>query len=289
MSFTFTAIDFETANSARASACSVGYTVVQDGEIVRTEHSLIFPPTGLEFSPMNRAVHGIGPDDVIGAPEFQDVMGAMVEANVGAPLVAYSAFDKSVWGSAWTLLDITAPEADFRDALAAAKTHLTLEKYTLPLVAAHLGLPAFDHHNAGADALACAQVVLGIRERAGLGSFGELWPAKAPRAGHPAWRKIEIPETNAEADTTHPLYGQVLCFTGSLDSMDRDEVYAACAAVGAVISANATMKTNLVIQREDPAAPGAKLSGKAKKALEYAGRGKPIRLIGEAEFLALLR
>lgn len=289
MSFTFTAIDFETANSARASACSVGYTVVQDGEIVRTEHSLIFPPTGLEFSHINRGVHGIGPEDVMDAPEFQDVMGAMVEANIGAPLVAYSAFDKGVWGSAWKLLGTAGPEVDFRDALAAAKHHLELEKYSLPLVAAHLGLAEFDHHHAGADALACAQVVLGIRERVGLGSFGELWPAKAPRAGHPSWRRYEIPETNETADASHPLFGQVLCFTGGLDSMSRDEVYAACAAVGAVISANATMKTNIVIQREDPAAPGVKLSGKAKKALEYAERGKPIRLIGEAEFLALLR
>lgn len=292
MSFTFTAIDFETANSARASACSVGYTVVQDGEIVRTEHSLIFPPTGLEFSHINRGVHGIGPEDVIGAPQFQDVMGAMVEANIGAPLVAYSAFDKGVWGSAWKLLGAAGPAVDFRDALAAAKHHLELEKYSLPLVAAHLGLPEFDHHDAGADALACAQVVLGIRERVSLGSFSELWPAKAPRprgAGRPEWRKVEIPETNATADSSHPLFGHVLCFTGSLASMKRDDAYAACAAAGAVIGGGVTMKTTLVVQREDPAAPDAKLSSKARKALEYAGRGLPIRLISEAEFLALLR
>jgi DNA polymerase-3 subunit epsilon len=42
----FTAIDFETANSSSASACSVGLVKVQDGRVVDREYWLIKPPLG---------------------------------------------------------------------------------------------------------------------------------------------------------------------------------------------------------------------------------------------------
>ena len=44
----FTAIDFETANSHRGSACAVGLVKVRDGHIVDTASWLIKPPPGIE-------------------------------------------------------------------------------------------------------------------------------------------------------------------------------------------------------------------------------------------------
>lgn len=285
MPFTFTAIDFETANAARASACSIGYTVVRDGEILRTEHSLIFPPTGLVFS--NTFIHGISPSDVENAPQFAVVMAEMLEANPDAPLVAYSPFDKGVWNAAWAESSLTAPEVIFRDALAAAKAHLTLDGYGLPVVAEHLGLPAFDHHNAAADALACAQVVLGIRERAALNSFADLWPAHT--TGRPEWRKSILPAASTDADPLHPLFGAVLCFTGDLESMTRDRAHEASAECGAVVGPNVTKKTTLVIQGDyRPGVLTQKLSSKTRRALELMDKGQDIRVISEEEFLTLL-
>lgn len=70
----FTAIDFETANSSRASACSVGLAKVQDGQIVDTWSHLIAPPEGHDvFHDMNIAIHGITPEMVASAPRWQDV------------------------------------------------------------------------------------------------------------------------------------------------------------------------------------------------------------------------
>lgn len=287
MSFTFTAIDFETANNARASACSVGYTVVQDSQIIATQHSLIYPPTGLEFT--NSGLHGIYPEDVDDAPAFSDVMVQMVAANPGAPLVAYSPFDKGVWNSAWNMQDVEAPSVRFLDALAAARAHLTLDSYRLPKVVEHLGLPSFAHHNAGADALACAQVVLALLRRADSSSLDELWPQPAPRNGRPEWRKIAIPQTNLAANPQHPLHGQVLCFTGGLSSMSREDAYAKSASCGAVIGQNVTLKTTLVIQADYVAGQShSALTTKAKRALELQGKGHPITVIGESDFLALL-
>lgn len=289
MSITFTAIDFETASASRASACSVGYTVVQDGQIVRTEHSLIFPPTGLEFT--NSHIHGITEDHVLDAPEWVDVIEQVLSANPGAPLVAYSSFDKGVWGAAWKMQETAAPEAEFRDALALARHHLELEHYKLPHVVKHLGLPDFEHHHAGADALACARIVLHLHGRESVITLDELWPpAKPAGAGRPEWRTTQRPDANEDADPTHPLYGHVLCFTGNLTSMDRADAFAACAAVGAVIGAGVTLKTTLVIQGDYKVGIlKEKLSSKTRKALDLMEKGKPIRVIGEEEFLALLR
>ena len=53
----FIAIDFETANETRGSACSVGVTQVRDGRVVAEGLTLINPET--YFNPYCSAVNGI--------------------------------------------------------------------------------------------------------------------------------------------------------------------------------------------------------------------------------------
>jgi DNA polymerase-3 subunit epsilon len=48
----FTAIDFETANADRGSACAVGLVVVEDGQIVSRTSQLIRPEP-CRFDPFN--------------------------------------------------------------------------------------------------------------------------------------------------------------------------------------------------------------------------------------------
>ena len=48
----FVAIDFETANEKRASACSLGLVVVKNSQIVDKRYYLI-KPKELRFAPMN--------------------------------------------------------------------------------------------------------------------------------------------------------------------------------------------------------------------------------------------
>jgi len=60
------AIDFETANEQRGSACSVGLAWIEDGQVTRVEERLI-RPRDMRFSGMNIAIHGIRPDTTLGA------------------------------------------------------------------------------------------------------------------------------------------------------------------------------------------------------------------------------
>ena len=57
---TIIAIDFETANERRDSACVVGLAWIEGDAVIRRESHLMRPPK-LRFSPGNIRVHGIRP------------------------------------------------------------------------------------------------------------------------------------------------------------------------------------------------------------------------------------
>ncbi|HMS25247.1 MAG TPA: exonuclease, partial [Acidimicrobiia bacterium] len=55
----FTAIDFETANEFRGSACAVGLAKVVNGTVVDEKSLLFKPPEGHQrFDPFNTLIHG---------------------------------------------------------------------------------------------------------------------------------------------------------------------------------------------------------------------------------------
>lgn len=58
----FVAMDFETANGQRDSACSIALVVVRNDQIVDQFYTLIKPET--YFSSRNSQIHGIYEEDV---------------------------------------------------------------------------------------------------------------------------------------------------------------------------------------------------------------------------------
>ncbi|WP_068494366.1 exonuclease domain-containing protein [Pseudoclavibacter helvolus] len=303
MALDFVSIDFETANHQRGSVCQIGVTDVRDGRVVSTDAWYILPPTGLDFT--NTHIHGISASHVRDAPSWAETLRRLTSVVRSAPVVAYRTFDKSAYSAANTLAGLPDPGLEFFDALVLAKSRLDLESYKLPHVAKHLGLPSFSHHDAEADALACAQIVLHLSARDGHLSapgFSEheadvrsAWtaklPAKASRSGY-AHKLTVIPETNAAADRSHPLFGEVVCFSGDLDSHSRAEAQKLVADRGATVGSGVTKKTTLVVMGGyDPATlrPGAKVSGKVQKALDLAAKGQRVEIVTEEVFLELLR
>lgn len=57
MSFSYVALDIETANDFRGSICSIGLVKFQDGTIIDTYYTLINPETS--FDTFNISIHGI--------------------------------------------------------------------------------------------------------------------------------------------------------------------------------------------------------------------------------------
>ena len=92
----FTAIDFETATSSRNSACSVALVEVKDDKLVDSYYALIRPPA-LRFNPFNIHIHGIHPEDVADAPDFEGIWPEPAKRLAGRIVVApHAQFDMRV-------------------------------------------------------------------------------------------------------------------------------------------------------------------------------------------------
>jgi DNA polymerase-3 subunit epsilon len=158
---TFAAIDFETANRFRDSACAIGLVRVEHGRVVRREYCLIRPWTRwFEFT----HIHGLTWEDVATAPRFARVFPLIVEMCAGVEFVAAhnASFDKGVLDACCERAELPALDLPFECTVRLARSTFGIYPTRLPNVAAWLGL-ALDHHNAASDAEACAEIVLHAR------------------------------------------------------------------------------------------------------------------------------
>lgn len=294
MSLDFTAVDFETANFDRGSVCAVGVTKVIAGQVALTEAWYVLPPTGLEFT--NTYIHGISAHHVAGAPPWSSALDRLERIVGDTPLVAYSPFDKGVYNAANKHTNNPGRTFTFLDTLAIVRQHITLDSYRLPLVVEHLNLPGFQHHEAGADSLACAQITLHIAKERNVFHTDELWrealtKKRSPR-NRPYQKIADLPGARVDADPGHPLFGEVVCFSGDLDAYTRTEAQQLVADFGATVSSNVTKKTSLVVMGGfDPATlrSGASLSSKVERAMTLARAGQTVDIITEQAFLELIQ
>jgi DNA polymerase-3 subunit epsilon len=161
----FVAIDFETADAKRDSACAVGLVVVDRGEIVARDYRLIRPPRR-RFNPFCVQVHGIHWEDVADQPAFGELWPELAPLFEGADfLVAHNAsFDKSVLAACCRESRCLPPVQPFLCTVQLARTTWQLPSNKLPSVCCHLGI-TLNHHHAASDAEACARIaVSGLRE-----------------------------------------------------------------------------------------------------------------------------
>ncbi len=183
MPLDFTAIDFETANSSSASACAVGLVRVRDGVVVDQTGWLIRPPAGHDvFFELNTRIHGICADDVVDAPTWSEQLRELAAFAGSDVLVAHNAgFDMAVLKRACEATGDDCPPYRYACSLQVARKVYRLESYRLPFVAAEAGFADFPHHNATADALACAHVMIDAARRLAVDSVDGLAEAAGVR------------------------------------------------------------------------------------------------------------
>jgi DNA polymerase-3 subunit epsilon len=173
----FTAIDFEAANSDRASACAIGITTVRSGLIIDTRSWLIRPSTGQDsFDEYAIGIHGITPEMTAGARSLEDSMCELAGLIGNGPVLAHNiGYDADVLRLSFELSGLPRPRNEFRCTATLARTALEISKHKLHIVAEHLGLPEFQAHDAGADSLTCARIALAIAERRGASTITGLY------------------------------------------------------------------------------------------------------------------
>lgn len=163
----FTALDFETANGFRGSPCSVGLVRVRDGQPVERAYWLMRPPSGFDrFDGRNVRIHGITADQVAAAPRFGDLFAELADFIGDDPLVAHNAgFDIGVIESALEVSGMDIPQLDYACSLMMARRTYDLPSYALPVAAREAGYELRNHHDALADAEACARIMIDVASR----------------------------------------------------------------------------------------------------------------------------
>lgn len=164
MSDSFLAIDFETANQSRDSACSVGLVRVEKNKIVRKTVHLIQPPyKNFVFT----YIHGISWKDVALAPTFKELWADIAHEFDGINfLVAHNAsFDASVLRACCARYGVAMPATPFKCTMKIARDQWNIYPTKLPDVCQYLDIE-LKHHEALSDAYACAHIMIAANKEA---------------------------------------------------------------------------------------------------------------------------
>ena len=191
----FLAIDFETANQKRDSACSIGVVRVENGKIVHQAVHLIQPPYR-DF--MFTYIHGISWADVAHEAAFDQVWERISPLFKGVEfLAAHNAtFDASVLKACCVRYGIAVPLLPFTCTVKLARSKWGIHPTKLPDVCRHLNLK-LNHHEALSDALACAQIVIA----AGTAGRGVAEQVAARAAGKPEQKEATTKAVQKVATT----------------------------------------------------------------------------------------
>ena len=160
---TFVALDFETANQHRSSVCSVGLVFVENGRIVDKYYQLIKPFPNF-YSYWNTQVHGLVEDDTDCAAEFPELWYDLSKRLKHIPLVAHnSVFDEGCLKAVLQAYQLPLHQNQFSCTYRKSKMMFPhLPNHKLPTVSKFLGFNLDSHHNALADAEACAHIALQV-------------------------------------------------------------------------------------------------------------------------------
>ena len=179
MPLNFTAIDFETANRYPGSPCAVGLVKVREGKLVDGLAMVFAPPGQFNwFEAGNIAIHGIRPSDVEDSISWNEALDHILRFADGDVLIAHNApFDMGVLKAASQEIQFELPDLSYACSLEISRKTYNLESYRLNAVAFAIGHEEFQHHDALADADACARIVVHAAKRHGVESVEELLDA----------------------------------------------------------------------------------------------------------------
>lgn len=307
----FTALDFETANADRVSACAVGIAVVRDDQVRQVFSTRIRPPT-LHFDDRHVAIHGISAEHVKDAPVFADIWSKVQAMIADGPIAMHNApFDLAVLRASLEACEIRPPTFDCFCTLQLARDLLPgLPNHKLVTLASVFGV-SLDHHDPGSDAFACARlgILLGrLSQPEGIAAYlrnvGDYTFSKStyhtfvgaylsPSRG---CSDTEIPcdERNVFlADAAPPdnrFEGLRFVFTGNLAFLTRFQARRLVENQGGKVTGSVSGKTDYVVVGADVWTEyqrSGKTTGKLGRALEVQNRTTTMKIVGEREFVAL--
>lgn len=312
----FVAIDFETANSKRESACSIGLAKFNGSKLIETYYSLLKPPAPYDyFEAFNVSIHGIKANDVESSPTLGENWGNISEFIGGLPVIAHNAgFDLSVLRRQLDHEGVQFGPIQFACTLVLSKHMLDLPVLKLPYVVESLGLEFGSHHNALDDAVGAGKIFAELVDRSGgqeelfnkaKVQWGRAETGRYVGSQHKSDAKSgifvhhtleEIQKIREERklgpmDEESPLFGKVVAFTLELNTLTRKDARLTVELEGGTWVESPNKATDfLVIGEMDlrKLKPGSTLTNKMQKGFDLKSKGSPIEILDESSFLELL-
>ena len=307
----FVAFDVETATFERSSICEIGIAIVKNGIVVERRSWLVQPPHN-EYDDFNTYLHGISPNDTKDKPLFPEVWKEVLPYVTNKIVVCHNAsFDMGALRDALNLYDIEYPTFDIMCTLRVSrKTIPGLSSYTLDSTYFHLFEKEMEnHHRAGDDAAACAEILLECLKRNNVACREDIEEKFALKIGHICQdsycnqhakrtggsgssgcsvRAKDIVGDNDKINPDNYFYGKAVCFTGAFSFSTRKELQQYIADVGGTPLDGVTKKTDiLVVGQQDFRIVGdSGMSSKQRKALDLLGKGQEIEILSEKDFLS---
>lgn len=308
----FVAIDFETANEKRNSACSLGIAVVKNNMIVEKKYWLI-KPYEMRFEPMNIWIHGITEKDVIDEPNMGELWGEIRPYLENSFVIAHNAsFDISVLRNTLDSYGIPYPELRYSCTVIMSQIFYPgFPNHKLNTVANQLGI-SFKHHNALEDAVVAAKILVDILDELKIDSIQELSDSLGLKIGRlykddyccsgrlkdviiekTSSRKVKVKKTGSKGkglNLGHAFSNKTVVFTCPLESMSRTDAMQKIIDAGGTVGSSVTKKTNYLVTRItkiENLAHNMK-STKLKKAELLISNGQNIKILSEDKFLAML-
>ncbi|MFV3131663.1 exonuclease domain-containing protein [Niveispirillum sp. KHB5.9] len=275
------AIDFETANERRDSACAVGLADVfqPDTPIFRR----LIRPEPARFSPFCVAVHGIRPYDVADEPVFAGIWPDLAPLLEGATILAHNAsFDAGVLNACLLAAGLSVPPLRFICTVDLARAAFPqLRSHKLNIVAHHLGIE-LNHHEAGSDASACAAIGRHVADMLGVATVAEAADRLGVGARRPGRPPVTVQTSVALPSPTRRVDGQNFAVTGTLVACSRPDAARAIARAGGTFQAYIRQDTDWLVVGLSPGRT--KLTAAQARQRRY-GR---LRMLDEAEFMEML-
>ena len=280
----FVAVDLETANPRMSSICQIGIVAFEDGKEVAADMRLVDPQD--YFDPYCVAIHGISANQVWGAPRFSDLHNWLCQQTSGQIVACHTHFDRVALAQACGRHALEPLPCNWLDTAKVARrawAQFSKSGYGLANLASHFGI-SFQHHDALHDARTAGLILLRAIEETGFDPAE--WIKRCEASSSPG----SGANIRRDGDGDGPLVGESIVFTGSLEIPRREAADLAHEA-GASVEAGVTKLTTLLVvgDQDIEKLNGADKSSKHRKAEQLIGKGQPIRILGEADFMSLCR
>lgn len=290
--FDYIAIDFETANNSRISACAVGLVFVKDNKIVHSFKELIKPPSSETFLSTHTRIHNIRSIDVKNAKNFKELWDEQLSKYLLTNLIIChnTSMDISIMSQLATYYNIDGFDIEYIDTMVIAKDKGLPTK--LESLALHYNIKYSDLHDPENDAKLCVEIFNELQDVIPNLADYKRRAFPAEKISIPAYRRgalrikgdresnkvIRRYRVSKEDMDQFQISGKAFLITGQLSDY-REAFYELIESSGGVIKKGVSSKVDYVIVGEDYG------WAKIDKVDEYNSNGKAeIKFLNEDDF-----